>query len=212
MGSLESGGPAHGDEAHERCYTTWEIGYSYLPMPVCALKCRTEDAFNRSFKQSKGVLHDNARLSFYPGTVSQGVTSSQVVSRTFGAFNRSEFFDHWTYMPEQVGIKCRTIWDEWGAEYAGVLTLEVEGAPRIFTMEHRKSLNRDEQSLQVANCIRKGQPVETFNVMLEQVTADVEPTGAKVTGPTLGFERFVVFLFRGRGLRRSEVSDATGRR
>jgi len=31
-------------------------------------------------------------------------------------------------------------------------------------------------------------------VMLEQVTADVEPTGAKVTGPTLGFERLVVFI------------------
>ncbi|CAK0907937.1 unnamed protein product, partial [Prorocentrum cordatum] len=179
LGSLESGGPAHGDEAHERCYKTWEIGYSHLEMSACALKCRTEDAFYRSFKKSNGVLRDNAQLSFYPGTVSQGVTSSQVVPRTFGAFSRSEFFDHWKYMPEQVGIKCRTLWDEWGAEYAGVLTLEIAGAPRIFTMEHRKSLNRDEHSLQVANCIHKDQPVETFNVMQQQVAADVGPTGAK---------------------------------
>eukprot|EP00959_Pyramimonas_sp_CCMP1952_P188569 3943620-Pyramimonas_sp.AAC.1 len=70
-------------------------------MDACALKCRTEDAFNRSFKQSNGVLHDRAQPSFCPGTVAQGVASAQVVARAFGAFTRSEFFEKWKLMPEQ---------------------------------------------------------------------------------------------------------------
>eukprot|EP00959_Pyramimonas_sp_CCMP1952_P437319 9156315-Pyramimonas_sp.AAC.1 len=82
-------------------------------------------------------------------------------------------------MPEQVGIKCRTLWNEWGEEYQGILTLEVENAPNRFTVEVKKDVSSAEHVLQPEKCTHPEQLQGTFDYLKGDEMEKVWPQGAK---------------------------------
>jgi hypothetical protein len=72
------------------------------------------------------------------------------------------------------------LWDEWGNDFQGVLTFEVEGAPRRFRVGHDRGTKGNVALLEPAECIHEDQVLEQFPKTHKESWGNPKTLGAKV--------------------------------
>ena len=167
------------DGYHEQCHVTWNTGFSYITIEETGVKCRTSAPFLFSFTSATQVRLNLSVPPFFRSSVEKADSSFATASKQFGAWSRSEFGNEFGFFPEQVGMKCRKLWDELGVTYNGVLTAEVQGAPRIFKISFQNALVLHKWMLQTDDCIHAEQGAKTLEKLQSEHNVELEPSGCK---------------------------------
>ena len=94
------------------------------------------------------------------------------------ALNPQEF---WTLtsgcQPGQLAITPWELFDNWGADFSGVLTEETEGAPRIIRVSHRRTVKAATYHLQPKHTVHERQVKDMFAHATEENLCTVKAWG-----------------------------------
>ncbi|CAK0837295.1 unnamed protein product, partial [Prorocentrum cordatum] len=129
-------------------YKPWAIGYAYMTEEEAGTKYGDDPSFRKAFDGPSKYMVDNEIEvdRFSPKQVEDSSEQKASCQRILGCWTRPEIFNKLKYMPEQLGYKCFTLWGVFGTPTLGVLTSDLEGAPRTFTFEFSKMFLHDDSS------------------------------------------------------------------
>ena len=82
-----------------------------------------------------------------------------------------EFDSRFNANPENLGYKCWSLFGEWGDNFDGVLTYELEGAPREFKMGHWRCSKKMEYKLKSGDLWNDQQLEDTFGAEASEFIA-----------------------------------------
>lgn len=137
--------------------------------------------FRDDFARSEKVFEEKATAGGIPTDCTEGTEFAVSVARTFGGYTRSEFGARFQkLMPEQLGMKPWTLFDEWGQQQKMVLTQDPRGAPRQVTISSAKTVQLEQFKIDRNNHIRHGAGDQTFDFLRSERQNEMKGLGCKV--------------------------------
>ncbi|CAK0851620.1 unnamed protein product, partial [Prorocentrum cordatum] len=163
-------------------YKPWAIGYAYMTEEEAGTKYGDDPSFRKAFDDSSKYLVDNEIEvdRFSPKQVEDSSEQKASCQRILGFWTRPEIFNKFKYMPEQLGYKCFKLWDEFGTPTLGVLTSDLEGAPRTFTFEFSKMLSLSNLLARPASTIHDGQCDLVYESATGKFHGQLDPSGSTI--------------------------------
>lgn len=154
--------------------------YGFYTEEEFAEKYKTDDGTQVSVDIAQKVIAGVVMTLAKPTDVARKDLISMKAHATYGAWNRSEFFVRYGYMPEQLFIKPWNIHDQFNEDFCGVLTNETEGAPRLMTISSERVREKSEFSMLASSTIRADQAQEAWEHERSVFVSAVKEHGSKI--------------------------------
>ena len=130
---------------------------------------------------SAKVLAGEVVSTAKPGEVAARQTVKMTAAAQHGGFSRSEFFKRYNVMPEQIGIRCWSLFDEWGEDYQGVLLDgALADAPRIHTISSERYREKSEFAMVPSLTMHDDQCDTLWGHEKSQYVEELKDIGCKV--------------------------------
>lgn len=155
--------------------------FAYLSESDFSSKYRDEEdeTFQDLVQSAAAVVRGTQATTALPAQVTESEVVKLSASKKFGAWTRSEFFQRWKLMPEQLQIRPWDLIDEWGAPFKGVLTEELEGAPRVIKISAAKHRSMEEFKLLPNNTVHAAQASTCFTSCKADLSENMKELGSK---------------------------------
>jgi len=165
-------------------HQVWRRGFSYKAEAVAQTEYHESEqgtgGFRDLFDEAECVMDGSVTVHTFPQEIVKSLSVQMTAFVEYGAWTRSEFMAKWRYLPEQLGVRCWDLVDEWGTNFKGVLTNHVAGAPRTLRLSASKGVGSKDFFQTVPTTLHLDQGKNTFDSLSDDYATEAKDKGSKV--------------------------------